>query len=85
MLYAEMLLDPTKEEFDGPTTLVQRADGQCGQTRVIGQKHQRFAGLWIFEADATQMFWVMLPTVETIQRDRLVADYALGSVRWGRR
>jgi len=45
MLDAQMPLDPAKEEFDSPTTVVQRADGQGRQTRVIGQKHQRFAGL----------------------------------------
>src|SRR5437867_8529276 len=84
MFYAEMLLDPTKKQFDRPSTLVESADGQCRQTRVIGQKHQRFVGLGVFETDAAQMFWVMLPTVETIQRDRLVADDALGAIRRGR-
>src|SRR5437867_7633651 len=56
-----------EKQFDRPSTLVESADGQCRQTRVIGQKHQRFVGLGVCETDAAQMFWVMLPTVETIQ------------------
>jgi len=50
---AQVLLDPLEKQFDLSSTLVQGADCQRRQARIVGQKHQRFARLGIFEADAS--------------------------------
>src|SRR5271168_4781709 len=49
-----MLLDPLEEELDLPTASIQIGDRQSGQREVVGQEDQSLAGLWIFEADASQ-------------------------------
>ena len=47
-----MLLDPLEEQLDLPAALVKRGDDQCGQSGIVGQKHQRLAGFRVFETDA---------------------------------
>jgi hypothetical protein len=49
---AQMLLDPFEEQLHLPAALVQRGDSQRRQARIVGQEHQRLAGLRIVEADA---------------------------------
>ena len=71
-----MLLDPFEEQLHLPAALVQRADGCRRQRKVVGEKHQRFAGLRIFEADATQRLREILLAVKPIDRIRLIADDA---------
>ena len=51
-LDAQMLLDPLEEQLDMPAALVERSDGQGRQRRVVGQKHQRLAGLGVPESNA---------------------------------
>ena len=43
---------------------------------MVGQKHQGLVGIWILEADATQMLRIMLAGIVTVERNRLVADRA---------
>ncbi len=50
-----MLLDPLKEQLHLPACLIERAEGGCRQDEVVGQEHQRLAGLVVFKADAAQM------------------------------
>ena len=76
----KMLLDPLEEQFDLPTTLVERRDGQSWQRRVVGEKDQRFSSLDIFEANTPQILGVMTMTVITVQRNALVANNAGGPV-----
>src|SRR5208337_2641113 len=67
-LDAEMLLHPLKEELDRPADLVQRADGECGQQTMVGQKYQVLAGLAIAVADATQLCGVGVCGIEMVER-----------------
>lgn len=82
-LDAQVLLDPLEEQLDLPAALVERGDRQRRQRRVVGQEHQRLARLRIPEADAPQMFRVVLRRVEAIEHDALVADHAGAAVRGG--
>src|SRR6266446_2754900 len=76
----QILFDPTKKKFHRPAALVQGANGQRRQSRVIGQEHQRLVRFRVLEADTTHVLWVMLATVEAVQRYGLVADNTGGSV-----
>ena len=77
---AQMLLDPLEEQFDLPAAFVERGDSQCGQGGIVGQEHQRLAGLRIFETDAPQLLGIILRDVVSIQDDALIADDACASV-----
>ena len=69
-----MLFDPFEEQFDLPATLVECAYGQCWQGVIIGEKQQRFAGLRVFETNASQMIRKVSAAVETIEYDSRIAD-----------
>src|SRR6202521_206888 len=71
-----VLLDPSKKYFHRPPVLVQGADGQRWHVELIGQEHQCFPGIGVFEANTTQMFWVILFWIEAIERDSLIAHQA---------
>ena len=58
-LDAQMLFDPFEEQLDLPAALVERADRQRRQCRVVGQEDQRLARLGILEFDAPQMLGVI--------------------------
>ena len=73
-LDAQMLLDPLEEQLDLPAALVKCSNAQRRQGGIVGQKHQGLAGFRVFEADAPQLFRIVLRDVETIQRNALVAD-----------
>ncbi len=53
-LDAQMLLNPAKEQFDLPATLVMGADGQCRQGKVVGQEDECLGGLGILDANPAQ-------------------------------
>ncbi len=55
--------------------------GRARKGEVVGDEHQRLAGLGILEADAPQMFGVILTGVVAAQGDGLVADYAGRAIR----
>ncbi len=75
-----MLLDPFEEQFDLPAALVECTYGQCWQGMVICEKQQCFAGLCVFEADASQMIRKVSAAVETVEYDGLIADHACSSI-----
>ena len=79
-LDAQMLFDPFEEQLHLPTAFVKRGDGQRRQGRVVGQEHQRLAGLGVFETDTPQMLGIILGDIKSVQRDHLVADHAGGAV-----
>ena len=83
-LDAQVLLDPLEEQLDLPSALVQRGNGQCRQSGVVGEEHQRLAGFRVFETDASQLFGIVLGDVETVQPDALVADDPGAAVGWHR-
>src|SRR4051794_26109824 len=72
-LDAEMLLDPFEEEFDLPTTLVERANRCRWKLEMVRQKHQCLAAFRIFETDAPEMVWVALFGKRPLECDGLVA------------
>src|SRR6266571_5660157 len=53
---------------------------QRWHVELIGQEHKCFPRIGIIEANTTQMFWVMLLCIETIQRNGLIAYQARGPV-----
>lgn len=72
-----MLLDPLEKQLDLPAGFVQFADCRWWRAKQVGQKDERFFGLWIFEANPAQMMGIVFVTVEPRQRHRLIADNAL--------
>ena len=48
-----MLLDPLEKQLRLPARAVKRIDGGCQQGEVVGQEHQRLAGIGILEWDTT--------------------------------
>ena len=69
-----MLLDPFEEQFDLPAAFSERADGRGRQPELVGQEHQRSPRFGVPQADAPQVFGVMLAGVVTIQGDGLIAE-----------
>jgi len=56
----QMLLDPSKEQFDLPATSVNVRNCQCGQVEVVAQELQPSARLGIAVDHATQEIGVEL-------------------------
>src|SRR5271166_6827945 len=79
----QMLLDPFEEQFDLPAAFVECADGGSRQPELIGEEYQLLSRFGVPEADAPQVFGVMLAGVVTVQRDGLIANDAGGGVCGG--
>jgi len=77
----QMLLDPLEEQFDLPAILVKRADRHGRQGHLVGEKDERLAGFGVVETHPAQLGGVILPCVEAVQRNALIANDAGGSVR----
>ena len=63
----QMPLDPFEEQFDLPAAFVERADGRGRKPELVGEEHQRSSRFGVPEADAPQVFGIMLAGVVTIQ------------------
>ena len=72
----QMLLDPSKEQFDLPATSIYVRDCQCGQVEVVAQEHQPPARLGIAVDHATQGIGVELRSLRAAEEDRLVAAHS---------
>jgi len=72
-----MLLDPFEKKLHRPTSLVELADHQCWQVKIIGQKDERSVLLLITKADASQRSRVMFFGPRAFQANGLVASQAL--------
>ena len=77
----QMLLDPSKEQFDLPATSVNIRNCQCGQVEVVAQEHQPSARLGIAINHATQGIGVELRCLRATEDDRLIAAHSRGLVR----
>ena len=75
------LLDPLEEELHLPTAFVKRAYGGGGKDEVVGDEHQRLAGLGVLEANTPQMFGAISAAVVAVQRYGLVAEDAGRAIR----
>jgi len=80
MFDAQVLLDPLEEQLDLPPALVQRADGQCRQRRVVCQEDQRLARLGVLESNAPQMLGILLGRIVAVEHRALVAEHTRGAV-----
>jgi hypothetical protein len=72
-LDSQMLLDPSKEQFDLPSTSVDVCDRQRWQVEIVAQEHEPLACLEVAVDHATQGLGVELRCQRTTQDDRLVA------------
>src|SRR5262245_14366451 len=54
----QMLLDPAKEQFDFPTTLIELGDGQSRQEKVVGEKDKTFLARPIEVSHAAKPFGI---------------------------
>ena len=75
-----MLLDPTKEQLDGPPTAINLSNKERVQIELIGNKNQRFPSFRIDKTDASEFVGVVSATDHGVEFDRLVATQANGLV-----
>ena len=68
-----MLFDPFEEQFDLPTAAIQIGNGHGRQGEVVGQKHEASVGVFVEEADSPELFWIVLPGIEVLRENNLVA------------
>ena len=72
----QMLLDPSKKQFDLPPTSVNVRNCQCGQVEVVAQEDQPSARLGIAVDHATQGIGVELRCLRAAENDRLIAAHS---------
>ncbi len=63
-----------------PPATIKLGDGNRRQGEVVGQEHQSFAGLGVFESDAAQWRVEVLARVEAGKHDGLIADQSRAPV-----
>src|SRR5260370_41760416 len=79
-----VLLDPLKEQFHLPATLVNLRDGKCGQHKVVRQEFQSLLGFLIEVTDATQCIGIVCCRFERCEDDGLILAHASTLVHWMR-
>ena len=72
----QVLFDPFEEEFDFPTALVDRRDGQCGQFEMVRQETEPLSGFRIDIADSPEFPWIVALPLDGAQPDGLIASHA---------
>jgi hypothetical protein len=72
-LDARAPVDPLAKQLHRPATLVQGADHQCRQCRLVGKVDLPFSGLRIPQADLSERLGIAAPRDLPVQRNRLVA------------
>jgi hypothetical protein len=72
-LDSKVLLDPTEEQLDLPTELVDLSDSQSGKREVIRQEDQIATVVSIVKANATKAFGVASVGIEPVEDDGLIA------------
>ena len=80
LLDSQVLFDPFEEQFDLPAVFVKCCNCQCWQDKVVGQKDQYLACLWVLESNPSQVLWVVLRGIESSEQHRLVENDAGCSV-----
>jgi len=71
-----MLLDPSKEQLHLPTALIELGNGERGQEKIVGQKHQAFLARSIVVMDSPKAFGISAFGDGVVERDNLVASKA---------
>jgi len=72
-----------KKQFDAPPAAELRA-GQSWFGEIVGEEHQRLAGLWLAKTDAAQRRGMIAPGLEATQDDGLVEAQVRGLVHGAR-
>src|SRR5215216_2385723 len=75
-----MLLDPLEEQFDLPTAAVELSNRLCRQIEVIGQEHQSFSGIGIFESNTSQRPWVAGLGAVEVEHYGLIANQSAAAI-----
>ena len=81
---AQVLLDPFKEEFDLPSTFVDRSDAKSGEIKVIGQEYETLPRFSIKIADASQSLRVVTFTFISPHPNALIATQPGRFIDWAR-
>src|ERR687896_665516 len=76
-LDAKMLFDPTKEEFHLPTTPIELSNGQSGQEKIVGEKHQPLLACTIVVADPAKPLGIAALGNRIVEHDNLIALQAV--------
>src|SRR5882724_13498327 len=79
-LDTEMLLEPFEKQFDLPTALVESANGQRRELKVVGQEHESRCRFGSLETDPTELLRIALTGADAVEHDRLIADKACGPI-----
>src|SRR6185503_8229907 len=69
-----MLLDPLEEQFYLPTATIELSNRLCWQIEVVGQQHQSFSRVGIFESNTSQRPRVAGPGAVKVERYGLIAN-----------
>ena len=76
----KMLLDPFEKQLDLPPAAIKLGDGERWQGKIVGEKDQSLACVWVFEADATQRGVEVLARVEAGEHNGLIANQSRASI-----
>lgn len=71
-----MLLDPSKEQLHLPTALIELGNGERGQEKIVGQKHQAFLARSIVVTDSPKALGISAFGDGVVERDDLVRSKA---------
>ena len=74
-----LLLDPLEEKLHLPAAFAERADGGGRKGEVVGDEHQRLAGVGILEADAAQVFGIAPLGLEIVWSQMMPFNRSLGA------
>lgn len=70
----QVLFDPSKEQLNAPSQLIEHGDGQRRKDKIIGQEGQVAVVLPIVESDAAQLVRKSAVGIETRKDNSLVTD-----------
>ena len=83
-LDAQMLFDPFEEQFDFPSGLVKKRNGQSGFGKAVAQKHELFSGQGIDISNPTQNVRIIPARIKSFRDNYLVEANAETFVYWAR-
>ena len=75
---AQVLLDPAKEQLDGPTRAINLCDDQRRQVELVGDKDQHVAGLRVHKTDPAKLAGIVPLADIGVEFDGLIATQAGG-------
>ena len=76
-------LQPLEKQLDLPARFIEQRDGQGGQDKVVGQKHQELSGFRVAVNDTAHRLRVVPLGMDPGESDDLIGDDALALRRLG--